>query len=228
MNDDVMEGQLSVFDILAEKAEKKPCEYRFQRSIGQLVMVNGMEGKIVKIEPYYTEIMTDEGMVVGTPSTTVPVRKSPSCFADYIGRCEFCFWYKYGLHRTEKDKYVCEWAKNSIPAYECHDKGKWTPDVRKIPRLCGNCAWSNCFHYQEDTKAGGGRMRNGTPLKYPVEEPNIYCTREDGSVNRSRPYEAQSESTQQLNTWDFVHEFDTCDAWQSDGTTLDGRPNREK
>ena len=47
-------------------------------------------------------------------------------------------------------------------------------------------------------------------------------------MNRSRPYEEYSESTSQLNTWDFVHEFDTCEAWAKDASILDGRPLREQ
>ena len=61
-----MNGQLSVFDI-----DQTPgmYHYKFKRYLGQPVGFwrTGHCGVIVKIEEYYTEVLTDEGIMVGTP-----------------------------------------------------------------------------------------------------------------------------------------------------------------
>ena len=73
-----MEGQLSLFD-MDTKAEKRPCDYRFKRYIGQEVLfwLTGDKGKIIRIEPYYTIVDpgTGEGLLAGTPTTICPVNK---------------------------------------------------------------------------------------------------------------------------------------------------------
>ena len=50
-----MDGQLTVYDL---GKKKRPCDYSFQRYIGQKVFIhtsNGpIKGRIDKIEPYYT------------------------------------------------------------------------------------------------------------------------------------------------------------------------------
>ena len=66
-----MNGQFSIFDI---ENKKRPCDYSFQRYLGQRVeMLNGEKGIITGIQPYYTEIMGDDGkLYAGTPSTCYP------------------------------------------------------------------------------------------------------------------------------------------------------------
>lgn len=72
-----MDGQLSLFDIPAEKGKRKPYEYDFLRYIGQKVELwrKGKVGIITKIEPYYTDILVDGEEYVGTPTTICPVNK---------------------------------------------------------------------------------------------------------------------------------------------------------
>lgn len=67
------EGQLSIFDLhFGEK--KKPCDYSFQRYIGQEVgLLCGVHGKITEIEPYYTIVSVNGEEYAGTPSTTYPL-----------------------------------------------------------------------------------------------------------------------------------------------------------
>ena len=67
-----MKGQYSIFDT---GVKTKPCEYSFQRYIGQKVVFthlshkhNGEVGEIVEIFPYYTYVKMSSGEVlVGTP-----------------------------------------------------------------------------------------------------------------------------------------------------------------
>ena len=66
-----MRGQLSLFDA---KPKTRPCDYSFQRYIGQKVVFTGYSshkgavGEIVEIFPYYTHIkMSDGQILVGTP-----------------------------------------------------------------------------------------------------------------------------------------------------------------
>ena len=68
-----MYGQLTVWDILSD--EKKPCDYRFQRYIGQKVRFwrDDIVGTITGIEPYYTQVKTKYGILAGTPTTIAPM-----------------------------------------------------------------------------------------------------------------------------------------------------------
>lgn len=66
-----MKGQLTIFDT---GHKTRPCEYSFQRYIGQKVEFSGYSshkgevGEIVDIFPYYTYIKMSNGEVlIGTP-----------------------------------------------------------------------------------------------------------------------------------------------------------------
>lgn len=71
-----LQGQLSIWDILPEKgAKRKPCEYSFQRYMGQTVRSSwsGQIGKIVAIDRYYTDVECTDGEIYAwTPTNTVP------------------------------------------------------------------------------------------------------------------------------------------------------------
>lgn len=75
-----MDGQLNLFDLHPADHKRKPCDYSFNREIGQRVRfiehehgtLNGMTGTIVSIEPYYTQVETEWGIRVGTPTTITP------------------------------------------------------------------------------------------------------------------------------------------------------------
>ena len=66
-----MNGQYSIFDV---GSKQRPCDYDFQRSIGQRVeMMNGVKGTITDIKPYYTDVLGDDGVLyAGTPTTCYP------------------------------------------------------------------------------------------------------------------------------------------------------------
>ena len=132
-------------------------------------------------------------------------KKTPICFEDYIGNCEYCMW---GINPI-----TCQWSDQNPDKRktysECHNGSFWKPDSWKIPKLCGSCKYSNSFHYQ------------GEDFQNPIEEPNIFCTRTDGSVNRIKPYKQFEEEGFGVNTWDRQHEWDSCDAWEQDSWKAD-------
>jgi hypothetical protein len=227
--DDQIAGQLSIFDFAAESEGRKPCEYDFQRQIGQrVILANGKIGKITKIEPYYTEVdVGDDHIYAGTPTTMWPYEEPPETFADYVGKCKYCMWYGYGLyepygHKRKKgtEGQNCQWevSRQGIPP-SCKNHSFWKPSIYAIPKLCGNCRHSNCFHYQKKEQY---KENDSRAFSDPVEEPNVYCTRDDGSVNRQQPFLAFCSSHFGACLWDRQHEWDTCDAWQTDGQTLKG------
>ncbi len=65
----VIPGQLSIFSCIPER-KRKPCEYSFQRYVGQLVRDNRGVHRIAEIEEYYT-IYDDN--TIGTPHDMIPV-----------------------------------------------------------------------------------------------------------------------------------------------------------
>lgn len=100
MFDGQIKGQLSMFDILGPEEKRKPCEYKFQRYIGQRVRSKSKYGAdyvgtITGIGPYYTDILTDDGReIVWTPYDVWPTEM-------YVcGNCKHL--------RTYCDAYTCE------------------------------------------------------------------------------------------------------------------------
>ena len=69
-----MKGQLNLFDLVPKS---EACSYRFQRYLGQPVEFWSIKpplcGVIVEIKDYYTEVLTDYGIKVGTPTTICPI-----------------------------------------------------------------------------------------------------------------------------------------------------------
>ena len=152
-----------------------------------------------------------------------------SSFAAYIGQCQYCMWFGYGLFEPYGHKrkpgtegQMCQWAKSKLNG--CKNHSMWKPGEFAIPGLCANCAWSNCFHYQKKAQY---KDYDAKAFADPVEEPNIYCTREDGSVNRTYPFKDFYEHGFGACKWDRQHEWDSCDAWQSDGWRLKGGHDEE-
>ncbi len=76
-----IEGQLSLFDIRDTTKKRRPCEYSFERYIGQrVVFKGGIAGTVTEIEPYYTTIKTDDGgELAGTPTTISPLKTCGAC-----------------------------------------------------------------------------------------------------------------------------------------------------
>ncbi len=66
-----MDGQYELFGLINKK-KRRPCEYSFQRYIGQRVIDGRGEHIIKQIEPYYT--IYADGMV-GSPYDMSPVNE---------------------------------------------------------------------------------------------------------------------------------------------------------
>ena len=156
-----------------------------------------------------------------------PKPDKPETFADYIGKCKYCMWYGYGLyepygHKRKKgtEGQMCQWevSRKGIPT-RCKNHDFWKPSIYAIPKLCGNCRHSNCFCYQTKPEYEG-KEGSAKAFADPVEEPNIYCTREDGSVNRQQPFLAFYSDHFGACLWDRQHEWDTCDGWERDRDIL--------
>lgn len=169
--------------------------------------------------------MKDDEQIPGQMDLSDLIEEAkPQTWEEYIGKCRYCMWYGYGLYdhfgkrRADAGPYACQWetTKRGIKPY-CLHKSFWKPDIRTIPKLCGNCTHSNCFHYQTKPEY---KENSAKAFSDPVEEPNIYCTRDEGSVNRSAPFEQFTSKSFGACKWDRQHEWDTCDAWQSDRQTL--------
>lgn len=150
-------------------------------------------------------------------------------FKEYIGKCEYCMWYGYGLYDSLGGKRKkgteglnCQWETSRYKSIKpsCINKSFWLPGDRAIPKLCSNCYWSNCFCYKQKPEY---KENSRSAFKDPVEEPNIYCTREGGSVNRREVFREFWSHGFGACKWDRQHEWDTCEGWREDHWKLKGR-----
>lgn len=166
----------------------------------------------------------DDEQLPGQMSILDLIEEEPQSFEDYIGKCRFCMWNGYGLYdqfgnrKKDAGSYNCQWEQTRHGITQCIDKSFWKPDIRTIPKLCGNCRHSNCFHYQIKPEY---KENSAKAFSDPVEEPNIYCTRDDGSVNRTAPFERFTSKNFGACKWDRQHEWDSCEAWEQDRSVLE-------
>lgn len=147
--------------------------------------------------------------------------------------CRACRWFQ------EKEQ-RCLWAiyasrpgkpqKNYIyPG--CDGDNHFYPSAYAIPGMCENCKYSNQFHFQyknkykEEREKHNGYSREGTAD--PIEEPNIYCTHREGSLNRRTEYKDCEWEGFGTCHWDRQHEFDTCDRWDPDDWHLKKEQNND-
>ncbi len=69
-----MNKQATIYDLNFNNPNKRPCDYSFQRYIGQKVKISVtegvLEGKITEIEPYYTTVLIKGREYAGTPYNT--------------------------------------------------------------------------------------------------------------------------------------------------------------
>ena len=135
--------------------------------------------------------------------------------------CEACAW--------RSKEYGCKWAEyhrrpgREAPVFKypnCDGYGHFMPCQYKVPAMCASCRWGNCFHYETKPEYLEYQKRTGRPHKLsfrdPVEEPNIYCTHPEGSLNRRTAYKDIEWQGFGACHWDRQHEWDTCDRWEPD------------
>jgi len=134
--------------------------------------------------------------------------------------CRSCCWYREKEGR-------CQWAisqdgrKAKRVDYQypfCDGYGSFQPSEYKVPRMCANCKWSNSFEYEikpeyeeYDRKHNNYSRQSADD---PLEEPNIYCTHRDGSLNRRTEYKDIEQEGFGVGHWHRQHEWDTCDRWE--------------
>lgn len=165
----------------------------------------------ISIFDYQKNIETSDEV---NPDINPKQKETPKEFSDYIGWCEYCYW--------GTDEETCHWSVNCKDKHhkavlcECDaNHSFWKPNCWKIPHLCGNCKHSNMFAYRSTNEY----VKDGVLHKdgyFPIEEPNIYCLRNGGSVNRTRPYEEFCTENFGVGHWHRQREWDTCDAWELD------------
>lgn len=134
--------------------------------------------------------------------------------------CRACVWF-----RSEPGR--CYWAIQSdkpnkpkqnffYPSCQRGYSG-FEPYEYKVPRMCSNCKWANQFCYEkkdEYKKEGAPGGYSSKAMYDPVEEPNIYCTHREGSLNRRTEYKDIEWENFGVGHWHRQHEWDTCDRWE--------------
>ena len=146
----------------------------------------------------------------------------PKAMPKYGDRgCHVCSWWNKKEDRCQWETYKFERKNNEVIKYpDCAQLHSFEPSTSIIPRMCGNCIYSNDFEYQtkeeylEDEKKHNGYSRKAADD--PVEEPNIYCTHPEGSLNRRTDYKDCEEEGFGIGHWNRQHEWDTCDRWKLD------------
>lgn len=139
--------------------------------------------------------------------------------------CKVCHWHNKstgpGRGRITQGCYWNEayWVKtDGVKAYPTC--GMFEPDERYVPGMCANCKYSNQFEYEmKEEYKKRCRWLGDSPkgaMDDPVEEPNIYCTHPDGSLNRRTAYKDREQEGFGVGHWHRQHEWDTCDRWQED------------
>ena len=175
-----------------------------------------------------------------TPEQTAPAYEVPEAAVEETAEeseeivygtrsCAACIW-------ITKDK-TCKWAETEhwrnrnkpMPVYKyphCDGFGSFEPSNYKVPQMCANCKWSSQFHYEKkpeyiEYEARTGK-RHRDEFRDPLEEPNIYCTHPEGSLNRRTAYKDVEWPEFGVGHWDRQHEWDTCDRWEIErGTYID-------
>lgn len=146
--------------------------------------------------------------------------------------CKACAWWNrrkpiYSLLKKDGDENErdCNWNdpywknlyKQPLVYPTCES---FMPNDSKIPGMCQSCKWSNQFEYEtkpeydEELKKHNGYTRRSADD--PLEEPNIYCTHPEGSLNRRTAYKDCEQEGFGVGHWDRQHQWDTCDRWKED------------
>ena len=124
--------------------------------------------------------------------------------------CRCCWWFVNNECHWKSYKHI------KITTYpECE---RFEPSPYKVPKMCASCEYSNQFvykikpEYQESVSRHNGYTEQAACD--PVEEPNIYCTCSEGSLNRRTEYKDFEWSGFGIGHWDRQHEWDTCDHYR--------------
>ena len=128
--------------------------------------------------------------------------------------CTLCWWY-------DRKKQCCQWDDIEYFSKTVHTYPScehFEPSERCVPGMCASCKYSNRFKY-EIKEEYIPRLKNGYSRESaddPLEEPNIYCTHPDGSLNRHTAYKDLEWPGFGVGHWDRQHEWDTCERYKED------------
>ena len=135
-----MEGQQSLWD-LGKPEKLRPCDYRFERYIGQKVNTTfGGIGVITEIDKYYTTVVIDGEDYAGTPDTISPIdEKTEPVRIPCMRQCDVAWGSLKCFLKRGYMRYDGRWCRN--------DKGEILISVNK------ECDWVP--KEPEDTDNGG-------------------------------------------------------------------------
>ena len=135
--------------------------------------------------------------------------------------CNVCWWHK---RKKGQEQPECCWNDSyfakviGIQVYPSCER--FQPSEYVIPKMCHSCKWSNQFKYETKLEYREAKAKhNGysrAAAEDPLEEPNIYCTHPEGSLNRRTAYSDVTEEGFGIGHWDRQHQWDTCDRWEED------------
>lgn len=132
--------------------------------------------------------------------------------------CHVCFWHNFdpkdeGCHWNSK---VWKWKTEEQKYPDC----SFMPDDKYF-HMCANCEHANNSVHQNKPEYAEAIKKswNGYCKKAnedPLEEPNIYCTHPEGSLNRHTAYKDIERPNFGVGHWHRQHEWDTCDRWEKE------------
>lgn len=133
--------------------------------------------------------------------------------------CRVCHWHEYGSGE-------CHWMDKHHQASINPDNPrgceKFQPSEYLIPGMCASCKYSKSFKYdikpEYQDKLINGYSRESADD--PVENENIYCDHEEGSLNRRCAYKDYQWEGFGVGHWNRQHEYDTCDRYEPDKLIL--------
>lgn len=124
--------------------------------------------------------------------------------------CHVCEWWNHDS-RTKG----CFWSDPywGYGVQEYPGCGHFMPDSFKILKMCDNCEHCNCFVFKDKPEHIGNHEKS---MNDPEDEPNIYCTHPDGSLNRHTAYKDLEQHKFGVGLYNRQHEWDTCDRWEKE------------
>lgn len=116
------------------------------------------------------------------------------------GHCNTCCW----ANKNNKcNKLIYDYDKADRLKHEAGNCDDWKPNTLLF-KCCHTCDYCNDFEYQ------------GEDIKHPVDEPNIYCTHSEGSLNRYCRWPQHVQPNFGVGLYHRQHEYDLCDRWKLD------------
>ena len=143
--------------------------------------------------------------------------KEPEKPIEYGDRgCRVCQWWNHDNVEG------CFWndpyyLKDKFHERQIYPDCKFMPDDLKGLPMCANCEYANNFVHQDKPEYQNNHRDSHRKSMYdPLEEPNIYCTHRQGSLNRRTAYKDLEQKNFGVGHWHRQHEWDICDRWEKE------------